>query len=757
MAIAFLFIIPLLLSLASPFGFRCLGSHWPKVVSIFVLVLVGILVSLLDSASNRTPQTLDFEWIPQLGLNVTLRADSFGLFMALIITSIGAGIFSYASGYLGNDPRTGSITGWLLLFMSAMLGVVLADNIVLFFVSWELTSISSFILIGTNHREAKARAGAKTALLVTAVGGLALLGGVVLLGRAAGVWNLSELPPLHTHPWATAIFILICVAAFTKSAQWPFSFWLPGAMAAPTPISAYLHSATMVKAGVFLLARMHPILSGHPAWTPTLVTVSAATMILVIVAVPRATDLKALLAYTTVGALALLVCMIGIGTPYALNVMVLLLLAHACYKGPLFLVAGAIDHAVHSRDINALGGLAAKMPLTTLAACIAGASMIGLPPLLGFVAKEMILEAGWSFAPWLAILITLLAIIFVMVACCVVLIPAFGKNKGLAAKAHESPGSMLGPMLLISSFGLLCGLGLSPLETYLIAPAVAALGVEPAHLGLWHGFNMPLILSAIAVLFGIVAYFQRQSLSQVVPPLPSGQAIHEAIWNGMLNIGKSLTRIIQNGSLTSYLGTTIVVTCALVLYAWYYADAPVKPAFVQKVTLSEVSAGLLIMVSSIVTALARKRLPAIAGLGSVGMGITLFFIVSHAPDLALTQFLVEMLSVVLLVVTFRHLPDFTAQPTRIQTDRLIIAALMGITMTVLTLVALCTDYGQRISHWYALNALKQGHGTNVVNVILVDFRALDTLGEITVLGIAALGVAVLVGALKQPGTENKSV
>ncbi len=200
-----------------------------------------------------------------------------------------------------------------------------------------------------------------------------------------------------------------------------------------------------------------------------------------------------------------------------------------------------------------------------------------------------------------------------------------------------------------------------------------------------------------------------------------------------------------------------MVTCALVLYAWYYADAPVKPAFVQKVTLSEVSAGLLIMVSSIVTALARKRLPAIAGLGSVGMGITLFFIVSHAPDLALTQFLVEMLSVVLLVVTFRHLPDFTAQPTRIQTDRLIIAALMGITMTVLTLVALCTDYGQRISHWYALNALKQGHGTNVVNVILVDFRALDTLGEITVLGIAALGVAVLVGALKQPGTENKSV
>jgi multicomponent Na+:H+ antiporter subunit A len=246
-------------------------------------------------------------------------------------------------------------------------------------------------------------------------------------------------------------------------------------------------------------------------------------------------------------------------------------------------------------------------------------------------------------------------------------------------------------------------------------------------------------------------------LKRVIPPLPSGHVIHDVIWNAMINFGRFLTRIIQNGSLTSYLGTTIVVTCALIFYAWIHVDAPMNPTIVQKITLAELSAGLLIMASSLATAFARKRLPAIAGLGAMGMGMTLFFIVSQAPDLALTQFLVEIISVVLLVVAFRHLPDFVGQPIKIQTGRLIIATLTGATMTVLTLVALSTNYGQRVSHWYGLNALKQGHGSNVVNVILVDFRALDTLGEITVLSIAALGVAILMGALKQKKTKEEPV
>ena len=754
MSLAFLFIIPLILAMISPFAFRQLGADWSKWVSAFVLVLVGIIISLLEQASTGYPQVLHFEWIPQLGLNVTLRADSFGLYMALIITTIGAGIFSYSSGYLGNDPRTGSITGWLLLFMLSMLGIVLADNIVLLFVSWELTSISSYILIGSNHQDPAARAGAKTALLVTAIGGLALLGAAVLLGLATGNWNLSELPPLHDHPWATAIFILICLAAFTKSAQWPFCFWLPGAMAAPTPISAYLHSATMVKAGVFLLARMHPVLSEHAAWTPTLVAISSATMLVVILAVPKMTDLKALLAYSTLGALAILVCMIGIGTPYALNAMVVFLLAHACYKAALFLVAGSIDHAVNNRDINVLGGLAQKMPFTMVTAGIAGFSMIGLPPALGFVAKEMLLETGLSYAPWLAGLIIVLIMAFVLVACSVVLIPFFGKNKQLAVKAHESPWAMLIPMLLISSFGIILALGLTPLEQYLIAPAVASLGVDSIDIGLWHGFTAYLALSTVAVLAGFLAYYQRHIVRKWTPGLPNGNHIHDLIWTVLIGFARALTRIIQNGSLTSYLGTIIVVSCVLILHSWIYVDAPMIPSIVQKVSLAELSAGILIMVSSLATAFARKRLPAIAGLGSMGMGMTLFFIVSQAPDLALTQFLVEILSIVLLVVTFRHLPDFSAQPIKIQTGRLIIAMLTGVTMTVLTLVALSTDYAERVSHWYGLNALKQGHGYNVVNVILVDFRALDTLGEITVLGIAALGVGVLIGSLKQIKTKK---
>jgi len=725
-----------------------MGSHWPKLVSVFTLLMAGIVISLLEPAANGVPETLILEWIPQLGLNVNLRADSFGLFMALIITGIGAGVFSYSSGYLADDPRTGSIIGWLLVFMSAMLGVVLADNIVLFFVSWELTSISSYILIGTNQHDAKARAGARAALLVTSIGGLALLAAVVLLGNASGEWNFSQISPIHNHSWATPIFILICLAAFTKSAQWPFSFWLPNAMSAPTPISAYLHSATMVKAGVFLLARMHPILSEHFAWTPTLVAISAITMIVVIFSVPKATDMKALLAHSTVGALALMVCLIGIGTPYALNAMVLFLLAHACYKGPLFLVAGAIDHAVHSRDINALGGLAPKMPYTTITACIAGISMIGFPPMLGFAAKEMILEAGLSYASWLVGLISVLVMVFVMVGACVVWIPAFGKNKQFVKVAHEASWAMLIPMLLISSIGLIAGLGLSSLENLLIAPAVVSLGVKPEELGLWHGFTIHLSLSVLALLVGWVAFTQRHRLNRLMPALPNGLAMHESVWSSAIGFGRAMTRIIQNGSLTSYLGTTIVVSCTLIIHAWVHADTSINPAIVQKVTLAELSAGLLIMASSLVTAFAGKRLPAIAGLGSMGMGMTLFFIVSQAPDLALTQFLVEISAVVLLVVTFRHLPDFVAQPMKVQTGRLLIAGLTGLTMTVLTLVALSTDYGPRVSQWYALNALKQGQGNNVVNVILVDFRALDTLGEITVLGIAALGVGVLMGSLQ---------
>jgi multicomponent Na+:H+ antiporter subunit A len=315
---------------------------------------------------------------------------------------------------------------------------------------------------------------------------------------------------------------------------------------------------------------------------------------------------------------------------------------------------------------------------------------------------------------------------------------------------------MLAPMLLLSLVGLASGLGLSPIEKYLIAPAVIALGVKSAELALWHGFTIHLALSAVAVLAGFLAYTQRYVLYKKVPSLPSGLLIHDAIWNAILGFARSLTRLIQNGSLTSYLGTTIMVTCALIFYAWVQVDAPIKPSLVQKITLAELSAGLLIMVSSLATAFARQRLPAIAALGSMGMGMTMFFIVSQAPDLALTQFLVEILAVVLLVVTFRHLPDFAGQPVKTQTGRLIISVVTGLTMMVLTLVALSTDYGQRISHWHGLNALTHGHGSNVVNVILVDFRALDTLGEITVLSIAALGVGVLMGSLNQTKLKKQT-
>ncbi|MBN2528050.1 MAG: DUF4040 domain-containing protein [Deltaproteobacteria bacterium] len=746
--------IPVLLAVVAPLAWRRLGAWWPRVASLGALTVFVFLLLMLPDAILGHPQTVTREWMPQLGVTFALRADSFGIFMALIISGIGWGIMSYAGGYLGKDERTGSITGWLLLFMAAMIGVSVADNILMLFVSWEMTSFTSFMLIGTNHRDEESRVGAKQALLVTAIGGLALLGGLVILGRQAGTWNLSEMPAMHDHPFALGAFVLICLGAFTKSAQFPFSFWLPGAMRAPTPVSAYLHSATMVKAGVFLLARMHHVLGELPAWTPTLVITAAATMILVILAVPRATDLKALLAYSTIGALAIMVGLIGIGTDKSMTAMVVFLLAHACYKGPLFLVAGSIDHAVHSRDIRRLGGLAQKMPVTIVTGVIAGLSMVGIPPMLGFIAKEYALGAGMNYAPWVAGLITVLAMAFVLVAANVILIPAFGKKRELASHAHEAPWSMRVPMVVISSLGLILGVSPGLLERYIVGPAVTSLEVTPVHLSLWHGWNLPLLLSTAAVFWGGLAFWKRTALGAFCPALPSGPRIFDAIWNGTVGFGRNVTRILQNGSLTMYLGTIVVVACVLLLSVWIIEAAPIDVDVVRKVPIIDVIIAAVIAVSAVVTALARRRLPAIAALGAMGMGVTLFFLASQAPDLALTQFLVEILSVVILVIGFRHLPDFRITKKRYQIGRVAIAVLVGFTMSVMTLVALSTDYAAPISAWHGDNALTKGHGHNVVNVILVDFRGFDTFGEIIVLGIAALGVGVLVGSLQKLRKHN---
>jgi len=745
------------MGLLTPLLWRLLGHWWPRVAAVVMLVICIALMTHIPGRADETAPFVLYDWLSRLGLTFNMRLDGFALMMAIVVSGIGTGVLSYASGYMHGHPRAANLVAWLLIFMSSMLGVVLADNLLFLFVCWELTSITSFMLIGFNHESAESRVGAKNALLITALGGLALLGGAVLLGLGSGTWQLSEMPAMHEHAWATPALLLILLAAATKSAQWPFSFWLPGAMAAPTPVSAYLHSATMVKAGVFLLARMHPVLGQHSLWTPLLIGLSAATMLLVILAVIRSTDLKALLAYSTVGALALMVGLIGIGTPKALTAMAVFLLAHACYKGCLFMVAGSIDHGVHSRDVDKLGGLWGPMPWTIGAGFVAALSMIGLGPKLGFIGKEMALEASLYAGLWpFALLTTVLAMTFTWVACLVILKTGWGPDRELAEHAHEADWSMRLPMAVLAGLGLLPVL--VPGFVGLIAePATAGLGVEPAGVHLWHGFNLALLLSVLALIGGWLAYKRRQQLLTWWPRLPAGKAINDAIWHWIIIASKVMVRVVQNGSLTAYVGMTVLAGVVVLLLGWLQDAPSLASEFNSPIRPMDVVLSLLIVGGAIATALAQRRLPAVVALSAVGSGVTMFFIAHLAPDLALTQFLVETLTVVLLVVAFRHLPNFRI--TRSRRRRLFhagIALTVGCSMTILTLVGLSAQYQAPISQWHGEHSLALGKGGNVVNVILVDFRAFDTLGEITVLGIAALGLTVLMGRLRirRPAAES---
>jgi multicomponent Na+:H+ antiporter subunit A len=727
--------------LAAPLG--PLAARYRHGGVLLALVPLGIFIDLV----RRSQETWSVSWAA--GVELAFRLDGLSLLFCLLITGIGAFVFLYAGSYMQADPALGRLYAFLLVFMAAMLGLVLADDVVLLFIFWELTSISSYFLIGLRHEDAGARRSALQALLVTTAGGLALLAGLLLMGNAAGTWRISQMGGLQSAQHYGAILVLVLAGAFTKSAQVPFHFWLPNAMSAPSPISAYLHSATMVKAGVYLLARLSPVLSSVP-WGWALKVAGATTMVVGAAMALGQRDHKRMLAYSTLSALGTLTLLLGVGTVYAVQAAVVFLLAHALYKAALFLVAGAVDHETGTRDLDRLSGLRGAMPVTAAAAALAALSLAGLGPLLSFIGKELVFEAllqDHVLARPVLLAATLTTGMFLAAVAYVAgLRPFLGAPQETPRRPHEAPWQMLAGPVILAGAGLALGLAPRLLEGFVVGPAASSILGEPvtAKLSLWHGLNAALGMSVVALLGGAFLVWQWRHLHRTragLEPLArwGPDRGYDVALAGIRGAAARCTRMVQHGNLRGYVATILAFGAGLSALALYASSIPVMwraPANQPH----EALLFLLLIAGAALAVTAKGRLSAILGLGMVGYAIAVVFILYGAPDLAMTQFLFETLMVLLVVLVLRSLPLFTtrSRPAARARDA-VFAAAVGAVAATLVLLATATQFAPPISDYFGRWSYELGHGRNVVNVILVDFRALDTLGEITVLAAAALG------------------
>ncbi len=718
------------------------------------------------------------EWAPAIGLNANFRLDALAWMFASLISGIGLLIILYAAYYLHpgehGDPA-GKFFATLMLFMAAMLGIVLSDNLLLLLVFWELTSISSFLLIGYWGGREESRTGARMALAITGGGGLVMLAGIVVLGQIGGSFDLSVLlakgAEIQAHPLYPVALGLILVGCFTKSAQLPFHFWLPEAMAAPTPVSAYLHSATMVKAGLFMMMRLYPILGGTALFEGVVASVGLATMVFAAFVAMFKHDLKGLLAYSTVSHLGLITFLIGLGSPLSAVVAVFHILNHAAFKAALFMSAGIVDHETHTRDMRKLGGLMAMMPVMGTLVLLAGAAMAGIPPFNGFISKEMMLDEAvkgggiWGSWSWLMPVLATAGGLFSMAYSLRLVHDTFfnGPPKDLPnAHPHEPPWGMKAPVVLLVAVCIVVGLMPWIAEPLVRVTASAVLGAPAPefHLALWHGVNLPLAMSAVAVGGGAAMYF---ALAQGGPGAsfwhryqPSGRggrAIFVATIDALFGLAGRATRALENGSLQRY--AAWMVATAVVLAALPFFTGAGEGLGTEKRALlpaPPVAVGVWLLLFAIGVLLLlqhRQRFVAVVLTGGVGLVASLAFVALSAPDLAMTQLSVDVVSTVLLLMGLALLPQFTPKESgagRRWRDATLAAAGGG-GIAWLTWLMLTRDH-ESISWYFLDQSLPGGGGTNMVNVILVDFRGYDTFGEITVLGIAAVGVLALLEGLR---------
>lgn len=721
---------------------------------------IAFLLLLSETSAVFAGESLRYSlaWVPVLGLDIALRLDGLAYLFSVLILGIGLLIILYARYYLAPQDSMSRFYTFLMLFMTAMLGIVLSNNVLQLWLFWELTSISSFLLISFWWHKSEARRGARMALTITGAGGLCLLAALLLMGRIVGSYDLDVIlasaDVLLAHSWYPVLLVLFLLGCFTKSAQFPFHFWLPNAMAAPTPVSAYLHSATMVKAGIFLLARFYPALAGSELWIILVSLTGLATLLVGAYLALFRHDLKALLAYSTISHLGLITLLFGMGTELAAIVGIFHIINHATFKASLFMAAGIIDHETGSRDMRKLNGLWKFMPVTGILVTIAAASMAGMPLLNGFLSKEMFLAETveqhlLGAISWLIPLLATVAAIFSVAYSLRLIHDVFfnGEPIGLTKTPHEPPHMMRLPVEILVALCVLIGIfPLWAIGSLLQSAASAVLGgdVPEYSLALWHGFNLPLLMSVLALSGGALIYSYRKRLFDFQNRFQSMDALNR-FEDSIKKINHYCGRFydwLDNGSLQRYM--TFLLVAVVVLAGLPLLDISVLSGGRPELPIDAVNAtgAALLLISALATVVwHRKRVVALLMISVVGLMVSIAFTRFSAPDLALTQLSVEVVTVILLMLALFFLPHKTpsqSSPSRLIRD-ISLAGLVGIVIGSWA-YAVMTRPLTSISDFFLANAKTGGGGTNVVNVILVDFRGFDTFGEITVLGIAALGI-----------------
>lgn len=767
---------PFAAAVVAPFLTRWLkhNAAWPLalVPGLIFLHFVGFIGPVSQGETFVAAKA----WAPSYGVNFSVYVDGLSTLFGLLISGIGTFIILYAGGYLKGHPQQGRFFSFLFLFMGAMLGLVLGNNLISLFIFWELTSITSFLLIGFDHLRAASRRAAIQALVVTGGGGLALLAGFIVIISATGEIEMSvllESPDIIKDSGLyLPIFLLVLGGAFTKSAQFPFHFWLPNAMEAPTPVSAYLHSATMVKAGVYLLMRMHPLLGDTMLWTTVLPLFGGVTLLVGTILAVRQTDLKLMLAYTTVASLGLLVMLTGTSYEKALEGAVLYLLAHSLFKGALFMVAGTIDHEAGTRDVTKLGGLRTLMPITFGAACLASLSMAGLPPFIGFIAKEILYygTSDISALGQLGIIVTIVAVVgnalMLVIAAAVAIKPFLGAQVETPKHAHEGPVLLIAGPVFLSVTGVILALFAHTTGVWFVGPTLSSLLGEFTQIDLHlipTKFNAPVILSFITVGLGIALFTQldrmRSMIASALDAIGWGpdKGFDQAV-SGIVSLATSVTRMLQTGKMQTYMLLTFVFTALAVLLPGYLSGSfPAMPKL-PDYRFYEWGILLIAVLGLIAVLIAKTRLTAIVSLGVQGFAVALIFMMFGAPDLSFTQFMVETLSVVILALVMTRLNlsprDHRSLASSVVTGVVAVAVGLGLMLTLLAITQ--QPFDSRLSEFFTEFSRSIAHGRNIVNVILVDFRGFDTLGEIAVVVLAGLCVLALIRIKTRPSDDDVS-
>ncbi|TWI59616.1 Na+/H+ antiporter subunit A [Halalkalibacter nanhaiisediminis] len=760
---------------------------------IFLYLLRYIpIVSNGDNVYHSVP------WIPSLGINYTTYIDGLGLIFGLLITGVGALVVLYSIYYMSKHREAlHNFYVYLLLFMGAMLGLVFSDNILVLYVFWELTSISSFLLIAYWYQRKKSRYGAQKSMLITIFGGLAMLAGFIMLSMMTNTYSIremiSEIDVISTHTLFLPAMILILLGAFTKSAQFPFSIWLPDAMEAPTPVSAYLHSATMVKAGIYLVARFTPIFGGSFEWFWLVSGVGIITLIYGSITAVRQTDLKALLAYSTISQLGLIMSLLGLGsaamyfdvgdesTMYAVAVLAAMfhLINHSTFKGSLFMVVGIVDHETGTRDIRKLGGLMSLMPISFTIAVIGSFAMAGLPPFNGFLSKEMfftgVLNAselpifGMQTFGIIFPIIAWVASVFTFIYCMILVFKTFtGKHQPekLEKEAHEAPIGMLIPPIILASLVLVIFFFPNVLSRALLEPALinilpsyAATGGTNIHITAWHGFNTELFMTIGVVGFGALLYMYLKKWSWIYSLVPEFLTLNNAYNQGiekMESLSLGLTKRYMTGFIRDYL-VYIFAFFIIVLGGalWLLDDVSINRVTNAPISIYEAGLVIAMVIAALAVLFSSSRMTAIVAVGAIGYLVAILFVIFRAPDLALTQLVVETVTVALFLLCFYHLPEYKKEFSRVRfrLTNLIISLGVGATVTTIALLANGNRLFEPISTYFQ-DSYELAGARNMVNAILVDFRGMDTLLEILVLCIAGLGVYTLI-KLRLAGRDNE--